>query len=773
MHNLSLLIIILFLFNCHFQAQTEKTKYVYGGDKNFSPYEYLNEEGEPEGFNIDVIKAIAAEMQIEVEFKLGHWSQIREELERTNKIDISDMFYSSIRDSLVDFSIPFTIAYDEIFIRKNTKDINSLEDLYKKKAIVQNMSFVYDKLKKNYPSIDLITVESEPEALQLLSSGIGDCAILSQTVTRNIFQVKNYPNIIRAGSPIFPKEYAFVVKDGNSELLRIINNGLVRLKDKKILDEIEDNWFGQKEEEYKNIKTFVTYLIYLLIFLLLITSVIIAWNRSLKKQVLLKTASLLDAHKNFSDTLENMNEGFYLVNKNWTIININEHAAILLNKNSNELLNKNLWEEFPHLKAHLYLVYIKSFEMQKISHMEFFFEPSERWYENRIIPSENGLAVFFRDITEKKKADEIIKESESNLKSLIENSTEAIWAIDSEYKFIIYNNILEKRFYEFFENPISKGMSAINFKRGEQNEFWKNKYDIALSGKKLSFEINIRNHNDLKYYEVYLNPIIIDKVVKGVSVFRIDITESKKREIQLTEAKEKAEKSDKLKTEFLAQISHEIRTPINNILNYTGLLSDRYSGKQDDDTQLIFESVASSSKRIMRTIDMILNMSEIQLGAYNSIIKKIDLIDDVIKPIMNEYSYNAIDKNIDLTFSSAYDKMFVNGDQYSLLQIFSNLIDNAIKYTKEGNVSVDASLNYDNEIVITITDTGIGISDEFLPNIFEPFRQEEQGYTRSYEGNGVGLALVKKYCEINNAIIEVKSSKLEGTTFTLYFELVK
>lgn len=773
MHNLSLLIIILFLFNCHFQAQTEKTKYVYGGDKNFFPYEYLNEEGEPEGFNIDVIKAIATEMQIEVEFKLGHWSQIREELERTNKIDISDMFYSSIRDSLVDFSIPFTIAYDEIFIRKNTTDINSLEDLYKKKAIVQNMSFVYDKLKKNYPSIDLITVESEPEALQLLSSGIGDCAILSQTVTRNIFQVKNYPNIIRAGSPIFPKEYAFVVKDGNSELLRIINNGLVRLKDKKILDEIEDNWFGQKEEEYKNIKTFVTYLIYLLIFLLLVTSVIIAWNRSLKKQVLLKTASLLDAHKNFSDTLENMNEGFYLVNKNWTIININEHAAILLNKNSNEVLNKNLWEEFPHLKAHLYLAYIKSFEMQKISHIEFFFELSERWYENRIIPSENGLAVFFRDITEKKKADEIIKESESNLKSLIENSTEAIWAIDSEYKFIIYNNILEKKFYEFFENPISKGMSAINFKRVEQNEFWKNKYDIALSGKKLSFEINIRNHNDLKYYEVYLNPIIIDKVVKGVSVFRIDITESKKREIQLTEAKEKAEKSDKLKTEFLAQISHEIRTPINNILNYTGLLSDKYLGKQDDDTQIIFESVASSSKRIMRTIDMILNMSEIQLGAYNSIIKKIDLIDDVIKPIMNEYNYNAIDKNIDLTFSSAYDKMFVNGDQYSLLQIFSNLIDNAIKYTKEGNVSVDASLNYDNEIVITITDTGIGISDEFLPNIFEPFRQEEQGYTRSYEGNGVGLALVKKYCEINNAIIEVKSSKLEGTTFTLYFELVK
>ena len=109
-------------------------------------------------------------------------------------------------------------------------------------------------------------------------------------------------------------------------------------------------------------------------------------------------------------------------------------------------------------------------------------------------------------------------------------------------------------------------------------------------------------------------------------------------------------------------------------------------------------------------------------------------------------------------------------DEYSIMQIFANLIDNAIKYTKKGKVEILLTKNKSGNVMVEVKDTGIGMSKEFLPKIFEPFVQEEQGYSRSYEGNGLGLALTKRYCEINNAVIEVESEKNVGSTFRVIFK---
>jgi signal transduction histidine kinase len=113
--------------------------------------------------------------------------------------------------------------------------------------------------------------------------------------------------------------------------------------------------------------------------------------------------------------------------------------------------------------------------------------------------------------------------------------------------------------------------------------------------------------------------------------------------------------------------------------------------------------------------------------------------------------------------------MTVKADEYSVNQIFDNLINNAVKYTKEGEVKVKVDSFQNGQVVVDVSDTGIGISEEFLPNLFQPFIQEEQGYTRKYEGNGLGLALVKRYCDMNNAEIQVFSRKGEGTTFRVIF----
>ncbi|MBI9071099.1 MAG: transporter substrate-binding domain-containing protein [Melioribacteraceae bacterium] len=649
MFRLNLFLCILLLSATLLYSQAERKTYIYGGDSNYPPYEYLNDEGVPDGFNIAVISAIAEELNFNVKFRLDNWSVIRKELEQTSNIDISDMFYSDMRDSLVDFSIPFTIAYDEIFVRKGVSNINSLDDLKGKSVIVQNMSFVYDKLIDLYPESKLIKVENEPEALILLSNGIGDCAVLSQTVSRNIFKLNEYNNIIRVGAPIFPKEYAFVVKEGNSELLRILNKGLVKLKDTRKLEEIEDKWFGQKEEAFESINSILHYISYLLIVLIIIIGVIFIWNRALQRQVRLKTEKLIDTHKKLIDTLENMDEGFYWLTNDWVFTNVNHQAALLFGGDIESIEGKNIWETFPYLKNHLFTDFKNAVETKKTIRLEFFKEELNQWLEIRGIPSKKGLAVFIKDIT------------------------------------------------------------------------------------------HVKDH------------------------FR-----------ELTIAKEKAEKSDKLKSEFLAQISHEIRTPVNNILNYTGLLIENCSADEPgekEDSDYIYESISASSKRIMRTIDLLINMSEIQLGSYDTIIKTINLGKEVIEPLLKEYRNNAVKKDIELNYINKTNGTAVKGDLFSITQILSNLIDNSIKYTLKGSVVIEADKNETGKIIITVKDTGIGISKEFLPHIFEPFRQEEQGYTRSFDGNGIGMALVKKYCELNDIDIKVSSIKKEGTIFKLTFNL--
>ena len=114
--------------------------------------------------------------------------------------------------------------------------------------------------------------------------------------------------------------------------------------------------------------------------------------------------------------------------------------------------------------------------------------------------------------------------------------------------------------------------------------------------------------------------------------------------------------------------------------------------------------------------------------------------------------------------------MKIFADRYSAQQLFCNLIDNAVKYTpKNGEIEIRLHKS-DNNLLVDITDTGIGISNEYLPNLFTPFTQEEMGYTRKFDGNGLGLAIAKKYADLNNAMINVKSVKGKGSSFTVIFK---
>jgi PAS domain S-box-containing protein len=276
----------------------------------------------------------------------------------------------------------------------------------------------------------------------------------------------------------------------------------------------------------------------------------------------------------------------------------------------------------------------------------------------------------------------------------------------------------------------------------------------------------VRNDGQIIDIEVTAIPITYDGK-DAVQVVIRDITERKRSESELIAAKERAEQSDRLKDAFIANISHEIRTPLNVILGYSSLIMTEMSDRVTQDEQTFFESIERGGQRLMRTVEHILNISSIQAGTFELHPERFDVNMRVEKLVQDLHSI-ATEKGLTLETIDEYPGATIIADRYCLDQALTNLIDNALKFTNRGGVVVRV-YRQDRRVCVEVKDTGIGISAEYLPKVFNVFSQEIIGYTRPFEGLGLGLALTKRYVEFNQGSITVKSRKGQGTTFTLRF----
>lgn len=248
-----------------------------------------------------------------------------------------------------------------------------------------------------------------------------------------------------------------------------------------------------------------------------------------------------------------------------------------------------------------------------------------------------------------------------------------------------------------------------------------------------------------------------------------DITEKKKAEAAFLEASHQKRKSEELKTEFLATISHEIRTPLNVILNFARLMRMDIDDTVSKDIGESVNVIEREGMRIQRTIDLILEMSQLQTGTYDYNVAQVDLMEDVLSDIYKKYQLQATENNLSFILTNKISQAKIIADKHSVYQIFNQLIDNAVKYTKSGKVETVLYHNASNQITIEVSDTGVGIREDYLPLLYKVFSQEDNTYARLFEGMGLGLAIVKKHCELNNAAIAVESQKGKGTKFTVTF----
>jgi PAS domain S-box-containing protein len=318
-----------------------------------------------------------------------------------------------------------------------------------------------------------------------------------------------------------------------------------------------------------------------------------------------------------------------------------------------------------------------------------------------------------------------------------------------------YEEVTARSIFEFvttdFEHPEQDRMRAL---LGQDDEI----YDVKGQLEKLDGQII-----DI---EVTAIPITYDDQDAKHIVIR-DITQQERQKAELIAAKERAEQSDKLKDAFIANISHEIRTPLHIIIGYSNLITNELVGNLYPEMDNYFQAIRRGSQRLMRTVEHILNISSIQVGTFSVRPEEIH-ISDRVEELVQELKSLAQKKGIALNFTSECPAAILYADRYCIDQAVSNVVDNAIKFTKTGSVDVRVYC-VDRRVCIEIKDTGIGMSPEYLPKVFSVFSQEASGYTRPFDGLGLGLSLTKKYVELNRGSITVKSRKGKGTTFTLQF----
>jgi PAS domain S-box-containing protein len=369
-------------------------------------------------------------------------------------------------------------------------------------------------------------------------------------------------------------------------------------------------------------------------------------------------------------------------------------------------------------------------------------------------------------IKEKHETELALKESDTKFKEFAEQLTDVIFI--SDYNGIItYISPSSEKVFGFHPNEMIDKVFTIFISDIQKEIALKSFNSLISTGIPTQNLILIMKRKDGSefYSELNSSLIIKDQQINGtIGVIR-DITERKQWETELLDSKEKAELSNKLKDAFIANMSHEIRTPLNGILGMTSLIEEAFLKYSTPVEERFFQTIQQSSKRLLRSIDMIINLSRIQIGEFPILQKNIDL-NLIISNLLMEYKDIAEKKSLNLIFENSYENTIVYFDEYCIILSLSNLIDNAMKFTNSGEVII--KLYKENEKVkIDVSDTGIGMSPSYISEIFKPYSQEETGYSRSYEGMGLGLSLTKKMLEINNASISVRSVKNQGSTFTI------
>ncbi|HYW80207.1 MAG TPA: transporter substrate-binding domain-containing protein, partial [Thermoguttaceae bacterium] len=273
-------------------AGYDRHNIIIGTELDYPPYSFLNEKGEPTGFNVELTRAISKAVGQDIEIRIGPWGEIRNALQEGEIDAIAGMYYSKERDRLVDFSQPFSIVHHAVFARTDSADIESMEDLRGKRIIVMQGDIMHDYVLSERLSDKPILVDTQAKALRLLASGRHDYALLAKLPGLHWVRELKLRNIRTVGPLVQPRRYGFAVQEGDAELLAALSEGMAIAKETGHYQKLNSKWLGILDTRSPSVRTILKYILAITIPLALVIALLLLWSRLLKKEVARRTKQL-------------------------------------------------------------------------------------------------------------------------------------------------------------------------------------------------------------------------------------------------------------------------------------------------------------------------------------------------------------------------------------------------------------------------------------------------------------------------------------------------
>ncbi|MCX6261794.1 MAG: PAS domain S-box protein, partial [Bacteroidia bacterium] len=476
--------------------------------------------------------------------------------------------------------------------------------------------------------------------------------------------------------------------------------------------------------------------------------------------------------KHFDYILKYANDIILLTDRNMTIIEANDRAFEAYQRDRNELLGMSLAKirapgAIKELENESRILDEKGYSTYETVHIR---------KDGTLMPVEisarkveiEGVKYFqsiCRDITERKSAEETLRESEDRFRKIFEESPISIVMTGKDLAIIRANSAFCKMLgyrEEELKSVTIRSFTHPDYIAGDdisllrlvaeeipvyhtENRYIRKDKSVIWGSATISI---IRNNNDeVQYFLAMIEDITLRKIAES----------------ELIAAKEKAEESDRLKTAFLHNVSHEIRTPMNAIIGFSALLNE--PDTTEEERHQFIDIIFQSGSQLLSIINDIVDIANIESGQVKLNIKEMNL-NSSLRSLNEQFSYKEKSDLISINLDTGLpdDKALIVTDGTKLIQILSNLINNATKFTKEGRIDFGYNLK-DGNLEFYVKDTGIGIPPEHHEKIFERFFQVDNLISRKFGGTGLGLSICKAYVELLGGKIWVSSNPGEGTDF--------